>query len=280
MPLSQLIQMLIHNKLEVGAGSRATCRIVALVLGVVALAFLYDIRAYRNLATPEAMDAAQLARNISKGKGYTTQFIRPVQPLSGAKPQHSANIRLVDKFAPRLRAHQDGAPRLGEPAVKCIRLMLAGLMKVLPFQYAVVNLKKPFWTNNGAFWRYQPDFFIAIFNEVFLIMIVVLTFFFSPKNFSIPMSPWLSTILVLGYRELLWRSLAMSGLPTMLLLVIFLGLTLLLLEIERSARETQPRRNPTDRTRGGRWNSDWHRRADAVCLRLDDHSGRVVCNSF
>src|SRR5271154_2054217 len=75
MPLSQLIQMLIH-KLEVGAGSRYL-RIVALALGVIALAFLYDIRAYRNFATPEAMDAAQLARNISEGKGYTTLFIRP-----------------------------------------------------------------------------------------------------------------------------------------------------------------------------------------------------------
>ena len=63
MPLGELIQMLIH-KLEVGAGSRYL-RIVALVLGVVGLAFLYDIRAYRNLAAPEAMDAAQLARNIS-----------------------------------------------------------------------------------------------------------------------------------------------------------------------------------------------------------------------
>jgi hypothetical protein len=35
------------------------------------------LRAYRNLATQEAMDSAQLARNIAEGKGYTTLFIRP-----------------------------------------------------------------------------------------------------------------------------------------------------------------------------------------------------------
>jgi hypothetical protein len=45
--------------------------------GVLALAFRYDLRAYRNFSTPEAMDSAQLARNISEGKGYTTMFIRP-----------------------------------------------------------------------------------------------------------------------------------------------------------------------------------------------------------
>ena len=43
-----------------------------------ALAVLYDLRAYRNFSTPEAMDTAQLARNIADGKGYTTSFIRPL----------------------------------------------------------------------------------------------------------------------------------------------------------------------------------------------------------
>ncbi len=233
MPLSQLIQMLIH-KLEVGAGSRYL-RIVALVLGVVALAFLYDIRAYRNLATPEAMDAAQLARNISKGKGYTTQFIRPFS-LYLVQSHNTAQISVsLTNSPPDFARIKTAHPDLANPPV--YPLMLAGLMKVLPFQYAV-NLKKPFWTNNGAFWRYQPDFFIAIFNEVFLIMIVVLTFFLAKKLFDSNVA-WLSAILVLGC-ELLWRF-SVSGLPTMLLLVIFLGLTLLLLEIERSARETQPR---------------------------------------
>src|ERR1035441_10654941 len=76
MPVAEIIQYLIH-KLEVGAGARFF-RITALLLAVVALAMRYDVHAYRNLATPEGMDAAQLARNISEGKGYTTLFIRPL----------------------------------------------------------------------------------------------------------------------------------------------------------------------------------------------------------
>ena len=233
MPLSQLIQMLIH-KLEVGAGSRYL-RIFALALGVVALAFVYDIRAYRNLATPEAMDAAQLARNLSEGKGFTTLFIRPFSLyLVQTHNQAESPLTLTNAgsdFAQIKTAHPD----ISNPPV--YPLVLAGLMKVLPFHYPV-NLKGAFWTNNGGFWRYQPDFYIAIFNEVLLLAAVVLTFFLAKKLFDSNVA-WLSAILTLGC-DLLWRFSA-SGLSTMLLLVIFLGLTLLLLETERSARDSQPR---------------------------------------
>ena len=37
----------------------------------------YNWRAFKNMATQEAMDAAQVARNLAQGKGYTTLFIRP-----------------------------------------------------------------------------------------------------------------------------------------------------------------------------------------------------------
>ena len=231
MPLGELIQMLIH-KLEVGAGSRYL-RIVALVLGVVALAFLYDIRAYRNLAAPEAMDAAQLARNISEGKGYTTLFLRPfslylVQNHNQAETPFALTNTVTD-FA-RIKSEH---PDLSNPPV--YPLLLAGLMKVLPFNYTV-NLKKPFWANSGSM-RYQPDFFIAIFNELLLLVVVVLTFFLAKKLFDSNVA-WLSAILTLGCDQL-WKFSA-SGLSTLLLLVLFLGLTFLLLEIERGARESQP----------------------------------------
>src|SRR5208283_5552255 len=75
MYIGEWVQNLIH-KLEVGAGQRVL-RSVVLTLVVVALVILYDLRAYRNFSTPEAMDSAQLARNIADGKGYTTLFIRP-----------------------------------------------------------------------------------------------------------------------------------------------------------------------------------------------------------
>lgn len=233
MSSSYTIQMLIH-KLEVGAGSRYL-RYLALVLGVVGLAFLYDLRAYRNLAAPEAMDAAQLARNISAGKGYTTLFLRPfslylLERKAGADQSDASPSALAD--AARIKtAHPD----ISNPPV--YPLALAGWMKVLPFDYTV-NLKSSFWTNDGRFWRYQPDFFIALFNEALLLIVVGLTFVLAQKLFDASVA-WLSALLVLGC-EVLWRF-SVSGLSTMLLLALFLGLVWLLMEIERHAREPAPR---------------------------------------
>jgi 4-amino-4-deoxy-L-arabinose transferase-like glycosyltransferase len=229
MPLSELIQRLIHM-LEVGAVSRYL-RIFALALGMISLAFLYDIRAYRNLAAPEAMDAAQLARNLSEGKGYTTLLIRPFSLYLVQQHNEPKIPVLLTNATPDFALIKTAHPDLANPPL--YPLVLAGLMKVLPFDYPV-NLKSPFWANNGSFWRYQPDFLIALFNEVLLFIVALLTFFLAKKLFD-PNVAWLSAILVLGC-ELLWRF-STAGLSTMLLLVFFLGLTLLLLEIEKSARE-------------------------------------------
>jgi len=220
--------------LEVGAGSRYL-RIFALAMAVVALAFLYNIRAYRNLAAPEAMDAAQLARNLSEGRGYTTLFIRPFSLYLVQQHNEPSIPVALTNGTPDFARIRTAHPDLANPPV--YPLLLAGLMKVLPFNYPV-NLKGTFWANNGSFWRYQPDFLIALFNESLLLIVVVLTFFLAKKLFDSNVA-WLSAILVLVC-ELFWRF-SVSGLSTMLLLVIFLGLALLLLEIERGAREPAPR---------------------------------------
>ena len=64
-----------------------------------------------------------------------------------------------------------------------------------------------------------------------------LTFFLARKLFDASIA-WLSAILVLGC-ELLWRF-SVSGLSTMLLMIIFIGLTWCILRIEEAARDPQP----------------------------------------
>ena len=234
MPLSELIQRLIHM-LEAGAGSRYL-RFLVLGLAVMVLALVYNLRAYRNLATQEAMDSAQLARNIADGKGYTTLFIRPfslylVQSHNEAKHAAAPATTNVDFAQIKYNPHPD----LANPPVYPV--VLAGLMKVLPFHY-VVELKKPFWSENNRFQRYQPDFLIAMFNEILLLAVVALTFFLARKLFDVNVA-WLSALLTIGC-ELLWRF-STSGLSTMLLMVIFLGLVWCVLRIEEMGREPQPR---------------------------------------
>jgi len=244
MPLVQIIQNLIH-KLEAGAGPRFF-RMTALLLAVMALFMRYDFHAYRNIATPEGMDAAQLARNISEGKGYTTLFIRPLSLYLVQKHNEAGTpLALTNTnfdFAHIKTAHPD----LANPPVYPV--LLAGLMKVLPFHFPV-ELKKTFWSENDdtgrmpggrKFLRYQPDFLIAVFNQILLMAAVVLTFFLAQKLFDAGVA-WLSAILMIGC-ELLWRF-SVSGLSTMLLLVVFLGLAWCILKIEEIAREPQPRLN-------------------------------------
>src|SRR5215813_3964238 len=66
---------LVH-KLEVGGGMRYV-RISASILAIVMMVAAYNWRAFRNMSTEEAMDSAQVARNISQGKGFSTLFVRP-----------------------------------------------------------------------------------------------------------------------------------------------------------------------------------------------------------
>jgi hypothetical protein len=236
MPLRELIQKLIHMS-EVGAGSRYL-RLLVLGLAVVGLALVYNLRAYRNLATQEAMDSAQLARNIADGKGYTTLFIRPfslylVQSHNQAKHAAAPATTNLDFAQIKFNLHPD----LANPPVYPV--VLAGLMTVRSFRYPV-ELMKPFWSDNSHFWRYQPDFQIAVFNEVLLLVVVGLTFFLARKLFDVNVA-WLAALLTIGC-ELLWQF-SVSGLSTLLLMVIFLGLTWCVLRIEEMVREPQPRPN-------------------------------------
>ena len=114
------------------------------VLAIVLLIGGYNWRAFKNMATQEAMDAAQLARNLAQGKGYTTLFIRPFSMYLVKKhnleTQGAPPAGKVADLA-EIRGH---ASRPGQPAG------LSGgagrLMKVLPFDYTI-STTKPFWSN-------------------------------------------------------------------------------------------------------------------------------------
>ncbi len=109
-------------------------------------------------------------------------------------------------------------------------------MKVLNFHFTA-ETTKPFWSENGQFRRYQPDFLIAVFNELLLLTVAALTFFLARKLFDAGVARF-SAVLVLGC-GLLWRF-SVSGLSTMLLMIIFFGLTWCVLRIEQAASAPQP----------------------------------------
>ena len=72
MPLQDWI-----HRLEEGGGAKFTKRLAA-ILAFIVVAAAYDSLAYRGFSTQEAMESAQLARNIAAGKGYVTGSVQPI----------------------------------------------------------------------------------------------------------------------------------------------------------------------------------------------------------
>ncbi|MFO1487337.1 MAG: hypothetical protein U1F65_02555 [Verrucomicrobiota bacterium] len=230
------VQKLIHLTGVVGGSRVLRCLLV--FLGMVLLALVYNVNGYRNFATQEAMDNAQLARNLASGKGYTTQFIRPfgLFLLQQTAERHGAGTN-TPAAAEILKG-----PVPDVSNAPLYPLVLAGLMKTLPFDFDF-NLRKSFWSvvnsessipGERMFWRYQPDFLIALFNQLLFVVMVALAFLWARRMFDATVA-WISAIFLVG-TELLWRF-SVSGLPTMLLLVIFMGLVWCVTLLESEAAE-------------------------------------------
>ncbi len=208
MPLQDVI-----HKLTEGSGSRVLT--LALVfLGMLGLAVWYDKAAFKNLSTIEGMDAAQLARNISEGQGFSTQFVRPF------------SIHL-------LREHRtDNGPPLGDrhpdlANAPLYPLLLAGALKAMPFGYPDTLASKQFSV-------YLPDLWIGIFNQALFFVAVWMVFRLGRRLLDEP-AAWVSAAVFAG-ADLFWR-LSVSGLSTMLLVVVFLALVEVLSRLEPETRE-------------------------------------------
>ena len=233
MIISEQVQHLIHE-LEVGRFSR-WLQLLPLVLAIVGLAVLYDLSAYRGFNSVEAMDAAQVARHVAAGKGYTTDFIRPFSVFLIQKHTHEIHAGEIQiSNAVDFAEIESGHPDLANPPV--YPTVLAGLMKLLPPDWKV-ETRKPFWSEGGRFMRYQPEFHITLLNQMLLVVAVALTFLLTLQLFD-AQAAWLTAVLTLG-ADLLWKF-SVSGQSTLLLLVIFLGLGWCLMKIEELGRAEQP----------------------------------------
>lgn len=174
------LQEFIH-KLEEGEGAAVLRKAMAVLLLLV-VGIVYDLRVARNFATEEAMDTAQLARNISEGKGFVTDYVRPFDLYVIGKHKEG-NVRL--------EAHPD----LHHPPLYPV--LLGGLMKVLPFNYDVAN------TQMRHFSRYQPEMLIMIFNQVLFLLNAILLFRLAKRLFD-PQVAWFAVAAFFG-TELFWR---------------------------------------------------------------------------
>ena len=206
------MQEIIHQFTE-GSGSRLI-KMVLVLFSMVGLAVWYDAAAFKNLATIEGMDAAQVARNLSEGRGYTTDFIRPLS-------LHLLRRHLPPGEAPLKENHPDLANAPLYPA------LLAMAMKVFPMQ-------PPDLAKVKSFSVYQPDLWITIFNQIFFLLAVWMVWRLARRLFDEPVA-WVTAAVFAG-SELCWRF-STSGLSTMLLMVLMLTLVETLARLEPETRE-------------------------------------------
>lgn len=194
------IQTLIY-KLEEGPWAKFI-NYFALLLIFAAIALAYNLNCYKNFYTEEAMDSAQLARNISQKKGFTTEYIRPF------------SIYLLQKN----RADHDPMLKQGHPDLAnapVYPLTLAALMKVAPMKFNIQD------TQQSKFTTHQPEMMIAVFNQILFFIAVLLVYRLGTILFE--RSVGIISAIVLATTDLFWKFSA-SGLPTMLLILIFLCL--------------------------------------------------------
>lgn len=206
------LQEWIH-RLEVGGGTRYV-RGLAVVAGFIALAAVYDLLCFRHFAGPEAMDSAQLARNIAHGRGYTTFCVRPFS-------MKLVRDRRADQSTLLKQGHRDVSNAPLYP------LILAPLLRVTPDPGELTAIR-------GGFNVYLPEMFIAFLNQLLFGLGALLLFRLALAWFNSAVA-WTSVILFV-LTELYWHF-TVSGLSTILLIDLMLVLVWLLGRFERGHRE-------------------------------------------
>ena len=207
------LQQFLHT-IEEGRGARVLKFIVAL-LGFILLAGMYDFRAYKNFSAPEAMDAAQVARNLSQGKGFTTDYVRPLSV-------YLLRTHRSDRD-PQTLEHPDLANAPFYPT------LLAGVLAVLPFDYNTPLLMSAR--------TYRPEVIITALNQVLFFLGAVLIYYLGRRVFDRTVGAVSAIVFVTA--EVFWRF-SISGLSTMLLLNLVLGVAWCLVRLDEEQRKDRP----------------------------------------
>jgi hypothetical protein len=211
------LQEVIHA-LELGAGAKYL-RIAALFLGVLTMAVVYDLREYQNLRSEEAMDAAQVARNIAEGRGFTTRYVRPLSMavIMNHRPDRAALVK-------------DEHPDIVNAPL--YPLVLAGFMKIPGlFDY---EIRPP---AEGLFQRHQPDVIVTLINQGFFFLSIALMWRLARRMFEVRVA--VITVLVMLGSDLLWQF-STSGHSTMLALFLVTLLANVIYELDAGTQREPP----------------------------------------
>jgi len=183
--------------LEIGHGKRilqwTAVVFLALVWGLV-----YTGTQFNWLEKREAMDMAQLARNIARGQGYTTYVIRPLSLWHMKTYRSDHDMRFMNH------------PDLYNPPLYPV--VLAGLFKLMPS--SMLQLKQ---TDN----IFPAERWVIVgFDQLCFLLTLWLAYVWAKQLFDRRIAITASVLLL--FTDSLW-SYAISGLPTSFLMLLFLS---------------------------------------------------------
>ena len=161
---------------------------------IISVALIYLGWKFKGFLAPEAMDQAQVAREISRGHGWSTQFIRPL-----AVWQFEKNGVALPKT--------DFPDTFNAP--------LPPLVNVLPVKLAGSKLD----LKQGEYIA-PAERFIVAFSMLFFLASIWIEYLLLRRLFDARLAFWAATLTLLS--DLCWQY-TLTGLPQMLMLLIFNG---------------------------------------------------------
>ncbi len=187
--------MRLSNSSQIDTGIIVRRSLFLLILLILTLGNLFVL--FRGLNSPQAMDQAQIAREIARGNGFTTKLIRPVAYYQAQTAQH-ASVALT--------GFQDTYHSPLNPLINAAVLKLIG---------ADVS---DAWQMNESEMIYPLDRVIATVATLFFLMAIGVNYLLISRIFD-PKIAGVCAILML-FCETFW-SYSLSGLPQMLMLLLF-----------------------------------------------------------
>src|SRR5450432_491137 len=191
------VQAFVHA-LEEG-GWVGKIRFALLLAAIAAVYFLFIFSNFKGLSHPKAMDQAQIAREIESGNGFATKFIRPLavwqfQRFKGAMPVN----RVPDTYNAPLN-----------PIINSVFL----------------RFTKNSWKMGIKDIVYTSDRVLAGVQLAFFLLSVAVNYFTAKRLFDRRLALLGMGLILVA--NVFWQF-AISGLPQMLMLLIFSGCTYML----------------------------------------------------
>ncbi len=202
-----------ESKVEPGTILRRSLFVILLVLLTFANLFVL----FRGLSAPMAMDQAQIAREISRGNGFTTKFIRPAAYQTASDHQ--------EKTLPF-----SGFPDTYHSPLN--PLINAAVLKLVKGDQAET------WNMPKKEMIYPLDRVIATVSTIFFLMSIGVTYLLISRIFDTKIASF--TALIMLFSSTFW-AFSLSGLPQMLMLLLFsCGLFFAYRAVEESAKGSVP----------------------------------------